>query len=66
MNNSSYAIQIKDVNGTIIGERMDASVSDILCYISKNLRVFDIHTGNEITEATINSQTGVSDGLITA
>ena len=66
MNTTTYAIQIKDINGTVIGERMDASVSDILCYISKNLKVFDIHTGKEITEATVCDTTGVSDGLITA
>jgi hypothetical protein len=66
MNNKTYAIQIKDTSGTIIGERMDASTSDILCYISKNLKVYDIQTGNEITEASLSETIGVSDGLITA
>lgn len=63
MNEKLYAIQIKDTSGTIIGERMDATASDILCYISKNLKVFDMQ-GNEITEESVTSTIGVSDGLI--
>jgi hypothetical protein len=66
MNNKTYAIQIKDASGTIIGEKMDASIPDILCYISKNLKVYDVQTGHEITEASLSETIGVSDGLITA
>lgn len=65
MNQTTFAIKIKDISGTVIGERMDASVSDILCYISKNLRIFDLCTGQEITEASLSATVGVSDGLIT-
>jgi hypothetical protein len=66
MNERTYAIQIKDNSGTVIGEKMDASVSDILCYISKNLKVFDMQSGSEITEQAVTSRIGVSDGLIMA
>ena len=63
MNEKLYSIKIKDKNGTLIGERMDATASDILCYISKGFLIYDQH-GNPIEEASITSTLGVSDGLI--
>lgn len=63
MNNKMYSIKIKDSNGNLIGERMNASVADIECFISKGFKVYDQHD-NLINESELTSTIGVSDGFI--
>lgn len=60
----SYDIRILDKQDKQIGELMTASPSDILKFIDKGFKVFDITTKTELTADIVNSSIGVSDGLI--
>jgi hypothetical protein len=60
----TYNIKILDKNGLKIGELMTAGPMDVLKFITKGFVVIDQTTGQPITENMINSQIGVSDGMI--
>jgi hypothetical protein len=60
----SYSITILDQQGKKIGELMTATQTEILQFINKGFKVIDRMTGQELTEASMSSVIGVSDGLI--
>ena len=60
----TYSITILDQQGKKIGELMTATPTDILQFINKGFTVIDRMTGQELTEASVSSVIGVSDGLI--
>lgn len=65
MNTNTYAIKILDTKGMVIGEMMTATTEDIMKFLNKGFTVIDIHTEALITQDTISSRVGTSDGLIT-
>lgn len=65
MNTNTYAIKILDTKGMVIGEMMTATTEDIMKFLNKGFTVIDIHTEALITQDTISSRIGTSDGLIT-
>lgn len=60
----TYSITILDQQGKKIGELMTATQTEILQFINKGFVVIDRMTGQELTEASMSSVIGVSDGLI--
>lgn len=60
----TYSITILDQQGKKIGELMTATQTEILQFINKGFTVIDRMTGQELTEASMSSVIGVSDGLI--
>lgn len=60
----TYSITILDQQGKKIGELMTATQTEILQFINKGFTVIDRMTGRELTEASMSSVIGVSDGLI--
>lgn len=61
-----YSVEIFDQTKTNkIGELMTATPNEILQYIGKNLIVIDKKTGMIITEDSVLSMIGISDGVIT-
>lgn len=60
-----YSIKITDQAGGFIGEKPNASASDIMKLLNKNLVVIDIMTNQRLTVDMVSSGIGVSDGLIT-
>jgi hypothetical protein len=60
----TYSIEIFDQNNKKIGELPTATSSEILQFINKGFIVIDRMTGNRMTESSITSTIGVSDGLI--
>lgn len=60
----TYSITILDQQGKKIGELMTATQTEILQFINKGFKVIDRMTGQELTEASMSSVIGVSDGLI--
>jgi len=60
----TYSIEIFDHNNKKIGELPTATSSEILQFINKGFIVIDRMTGNRMTESSITSTIGVSDGLI--
>lgn len=60
----TYSITILDQQGKKIGELMTATQTEILQFINKGFKVIDRMTGQELTETSMSSVIGVSDGLI--
>lgn len=60
----TYSIEIFDQNNKKIGELPTATSSEILQFINKGFIVIDRMTGTRMTESSITSTIGVSDGLI--
>lgn len=60
----TYSITILDQQGKKVGELMTATQTEILQFINKGFTVIDRMTGQELTEASMSSVIGVSDGLI--
>lgn len=60
----TYSITILDQQGKKIGELMTATQTEILQFINKGFKVIDRMTGQELTESSMSSVIGVSDGLI--
>ncbi len=60
----TYSITILDQQGKKVGELMTATQTEILQFINKGFTVIDRMTGRELTEASMSSVIGVSDGLI--
>lgn len=57
-------IVIRDNNGQLIGEDMNASPSDVLRYLEKGFNVIDNTTQQPLTESEVVQLIGVSDGVI--
>lgn len=60
----TYSINILDQQGKKIGELMTATQTEIMQLINKGFTVIDRTTSQPITEASMTSTIGVSDGLI--
>lgn len=60
----TYSIIILDNQGKKIGELMTASCTEIMKLINKGFSVIDRLTNQQLTEASMSSMVGVSDGLI--
>lgn len=60
----SYSIKIYDDKNEIIGERMDASSEEVLKFINKGFRVFDIVTQTWLTEDNVSKTIAVSECAI--
>lgn len=60
----THSINIFDRNHKKVGELPTATDTEILKFINKGFVVEDMGSGKEITEASITTGIGVSDGLI--
>jgi len=60
----TYSITILDKNHKKVGELMTATGTEVLSLINKGFTVEDKASGKQITEDSINTVMGVSDGLI--
>lgn len=60
----THAVKIMDSNNKPIGELMTASDTDILKYLQKGFVVIDTKTGAYLTEESITTELGMSDGVI--
>lgn len=58
------AINIFDQDGNKFGELPDATNTQILGLIEKNLIVKDVKTGEQLTQEAISAEISVSDGAI--
>ena len=59
-----YSVKIIDINGTPIGQRMNASPEDVLKFSEKGFRVIDMQSEAEITADMVTARMGVSDGAM--
>lgn len=60
----TYSIEIIGNDGKKVGELPTATETQILQYINKGFMVKDRQTGQFITESSLTSTIGVSEGLI--
>lgn len=60
----SYSINILDQQGKKVGELMTATSTEVLQLINKGFTVIDRTTGQQITDTSVSSTIGVSEGLI--
>lgn len=60
----TYSINVLDKDHKKVGQLMTATDTEILKFINKGFFVEDMRTGQEITESSITTGIGVSDGLI--
>lgn len=60
----SYSIKIYDNKNEIIGERMNATSEDVLAYINKGFKVFDISTQKWLSEEDVSKTIAVSECAI--
>lgn len=59
-----YQIKITDSSNQMIGEMMTADKSDILKFLNKGMKVFDVQTNKEFNKEEIIMECGISDGLV--